>query len=329
MEPGTYDRLRRLRTVIAVATVIIAATVLLESATSSPRLCGSCHGTAGAHQAWSESAHAGVECVSCHGSDRPWYAVPLTLAERGGLLGRDLWWQTVGRSGNGAEGETDASAADSMGDEVCLRCHDPNRKATSGFRILIDHAEHARRNGTCVACHLDTAHPEPARGRALSLMARCYRCHGTAEQPEASDDCATCHPGDFELRPVSHEETAWRADHGFVSASDPAQCRMCHEQRDCDDCHGVEMPHPEEWVSGPAGHAVPGKDEPGVCEQCHTQKPDPCSTCHHEAYIRPAGTWLESHPVVAREEGVESCMSCHDPRWCASCHRRPEGLFPG
>ena len=31
---------------------------------------------------------------------------------------------------------------------------------------------------------------------------------------------------------------------------------MCHEKSFCDDCHGLQIPHPEGWAKGATGHAA-------------------------------------------------------------------------
>jgi hypothetical protein len=328
VEPQAPSRVpgKRTRIVLAVVAGMVALLVFAGFASSSPALCGSCHEMAPSHATWSESAHSGVKCVSCHETPREWYGQPLRAAERVRLLTRDTWRHLSGRLGE----PNDPSAigrTSPMPDEVCLQCHSPNRKATSGFRILIDHVEHAERTGSCVACHVHTAHPDPVLGRPLSLMTECYECHGTAEQPEASDECGTCHPADFDLRPASHLEDPWARDHGYTALETPAMCTMCHEQSYCDSCHGVEMPHPVEWLDGQPSHGEAAATiERAVCYKCHTEEPDSCAACHHEGYDPALGEWIEQHYDEARTVGVASCLDCHQPVFCAQCHMAPAGV---
>jgi hypothetical protein len=324
---------KRARVVLVPVAVILggflAFVMVADLLTASPRLCGGCHAMAPATETWRESAHAAVRCVACHESPRPWYETPQRLAERTTQLSRDVYRHVAASRGPSAQTVSTAAGpppfhegheTSPMGDEVCLQCHDPNRKATSGFRIRIEHAEHARRNGSCVSCHYDTAHPEPQRGRALSLMSRCFTCHGRAEQPEASAACEVCHPADFDLRPESHEVPAWKRDHGLTGAADKAQCRMCHTEQFCTDCHGVQMPHPEGWARGRSGHAAIAEKNREVCSRCHTEQPDLCSMCHHKAYDPSKGTWVKQHFLEVRREGTVYCMKCHSPLFCVDCH---------
>ena len=317
---------KRMQIALAVVAGVAVLLVLAGFASSSPALCGSCHEMGPSHASWSESAHSGVKCVSCHETPREWYGQPLRAVERVRLLTRDTWRHLSGRLGE----PNDPSAigrTSPMPDEVCLQCHSPNRKATSGFRILIDHVEHAERTGSCVACHVHTAHPDPVLGRPLSLMTECYECHGTAEHPEASDECGTCHPADFDLKPASHLEDPWARDHGYTALETPDMCTMCHEQSYCDSCHGVEMPHPEEWLDGEPSHGEAAATiDRDVCYRCHTEEPDSCAACHHEGYDPALGPWLEQHYDEARTVGVASCLDCHEPLFCSTCHKAPEEL---
>ncbi len=319
---------RRLQVAFGTVAGMVALLVVAGVASSTPALCGSCHEMAPSYESWSQSAHTGVKCVMCHETPREWYGQPLRAVERARLLARDTVRHLSGRLGEpndpAAIGRTSP-----MPDEICLQCHSPDRKATSGFRILIDHVEHAERTGSCVACHVYTAHPDPELGKPLSLMARCYQCHGTAEQPEASDECASCHPSDFDLRPPSHLEDPWQRDHGFSALNTPDMCTMCHEQSYCDSCHIVAMPHPEEWLDGQAaepghGQAVATLDR-AVCYRCHAEEPDSCAACHHEGYDPAKGPWLDQHYDEARTAGVASCLDCHEPLFCSRCHKAPAG----
>lgn len=322
-----YPPSKRARITLALIGATALLLVIAGVASSSPALCGSCHEMAPHHESWSISAHAGVKCVSCHETPREWYGQPLRAVERVQRLSRDVWHHLVGRFGDLDQPPSEIGQTSPISDDVCLQCHSPNRKATSGFRILIDHAEHAERTGSCVACHVYTAHPDPVLGKPLSLMTRCYQCHGTAEQPDASAECSACHPSDFDLRPPSHLEDAWARDHGFSATNHPGMCEMCHEQSFCLDCHGVEMPHPAGWLDGPQGHGEAALTlDREVCYRCHTEAPEWCAACHHESYDSAKGTWLEQHYDQARTAGVVSCLSCHEPVFCARCHKAPAGV---
>lgn len=308
---------------IAIITVVgvLALAVAFDLATASPELCSACHEIKPRAESWNQSAHASVGCVECHQAPTAWYSLPKRVVDRAKLFARDV----AAHVSSDFEDPVDSSAAgtDPVTDDVCLQCHDPNRKATSGFRILIDHPEHAKRNGSCVSCHVRTAHPLETRGRAMSLMTQCFTCHGTPEQPDASAECGVCHPAGYELFPASHTEVTWARGHGDVYQSDPRQCVMCHEQAFCDDCHGLPMPHPDDWASGANGHATLAESQQQVCEGCHGTGPDLCTMCHHTSYDPGKGTWIEQHQLEVRDEGTAYCMECHGPLYCTTCHPQP------
>lgn len=312
-------RRRGSRLLLVTGLVVVGALAVAASVTAylgSPRLCGSCHTMEARYAAWATSPHAAVPCVDCHTPVRSRADVVGTLADRATLIARDVAWQREGIEAGDPRVEHVP-----VPDENCLRCHDPNRKATSGFRILIDHAEHAERNGSCVSCHVNTAHPTTA-GVSLSLMVQCYTCHGRAEYPEASAECATCHPPGYELSPASHREPTWQKRHGAVSAEEPEQCGLCHASESCTGCHGVEMPHPDGWARGRRGHAAAAERDRAVCERCHTQKPDLCSMCHHSGYDPTRGDWEKQHYLEVRRRGTTYCFECHAPTYCVECHAR-------
>lgn len=309
------------RVLLVAIGAVVALGVALDIGSTSPALCASCHEMTPRSDSWALSAHQVVACVECHQSPTEWYEYPERLSDRIALLSRDLGAHWSGAYA-GAVVDAPVDGARPIGDDTCLQCHDPNRKATSGYRILIDHVEHAERNGSCVSCHVRTAHPEESRGGPLSLMGQCYTCHGTADYPEASAECAMCHPADYEPVPDSHEQARWARGHGETWEVDANLCTMCHEQSYCDDCHGIEMPHPERWAEGDEGHAGQATSDPATCASCHDGGPELCSMCHHTSYEPLKGGWVDQHPLEAREEGAAYCFECHEPRYCSYCHTR-------
>ncbi len=257
--------------------------------------------------------------MKCHQKPTAWYAMPQRLVGRGQLLARDVAAHVSGDYTDPVDQRVPGN--EPVQDEVCLQCHDVNRKATSGFRITLDHAKHAELNGSCVSCHVRTAHPIETRGNAMSLMSQCFTCHGTAEKPKASAECGVCHPADYELLPKSHTAPTWKKqEHGKAAKADPKQCEMCHTKAFCNDCHGVQMPHPKGWAKGATGHAATAQLNRAVCERCHGERLDMCTMCHHKAYDPAKGTWLKQHFIDAEARGVAQCLDCHSPLFCVRCH---------
>lgn len=295
-------------------------------ATSSPSLCASCHEMRPAVAQWSKSPHAEVGCYSCHQTPRPWYALPQTLAERVALLSRD-----VSRHQSGGYRVSPASNihAAAITDSTCQQCHDPSRRPTPRYGVVIDHAKHAARNKSCMSCHYWTAHPDPTRDRATAMMARCFTCHGQTTVQAASSTCGVCHLKGVPLRPPSHTTGDWKLLHGKSAKADRQLCSMCHTQAFCLDCHGgLQMPHPAGWVTSKTGHALVGSHNRALCSRCHTSKPDLCSMCHHKEFGYSQGLWVNQHFLVVRKSGAAFCMQCHLVTFCIDCHSTGHGSAP-
>ncbi|MEI8081582.1 MAG: NapC/NirT family cytochrome c [Actinomycetes bacterium] len=321
LEPARRPRDKRklVITIVAIVLGLLVFAVALDLATASPRLCGSCHEMVPRAQAWTHSGHSEVACVKCHQAPTKWYALPTRLVGRAQLLGRDVSAHVSGNYPDPVETRTVDTKP--IQDDVCLQCHDVNRKATSGFRIVIDHAKHAKLNGSCVSCHVRTAHPVATRGKAISLMSQCFTCHGQPDYPKAKTDCRLCHPADYELLPKSHTAAAWKKqEHGKAAKTDPKQCVLCHTTAFCTNCHGTEMPHPAGWAKGATGHGKTAQLNRAVCERCHGNRLDMCTMCHHKAYDPAKGPWVKQHFIDARERGVAQCLECHSSLFCVHCH---------
>ena len=308
---------------IIAGAMLVTALVLLVAAAgvavSSPRICDTCHEMQPEVATWKVSPHATVPCYKCHGTPRPWYQAPISLVERWTSLGRDVRAHFSGRSVETTTPGIGPSA--SMPEEVCLQCHDPARKVTYRYGLQIDHAEHAKRNKSCVSCHLWTAHPYADEDRAPSLMmARCFNCHGLSKDAKAPGACDVCHLKGVDLFPESHRTGEWQTRHGKVATADREQCAMCHQDSFCTNCHGLEMPHPSGWAKGQTGHAAVAKQNEAVCAKCHKGNANLCTMCHHKGFDEKKGPWVNQHFVMVRETGTAFCMKCHDPMYCVRCH---------
>lgn len=313
------SRLQRWAIALAIVGISVVALGLgLVKVTESPALCAACHEMEPKVEAWRTSGHTKVGCPACHEQQRPWHQFPATLARRSGMLARDLrahFSDTI----KATPASTRERAV--VSDSKCLGCHDLSRRISMRYGTLIDHAEHAKRNGSCVSCHLWTAHPDPEAEKPLLMMERCFTCHGTSPKAKAPGTCGTCHPASFSLSPQSHNSDGWRSEHGKAALTKRQPCSMCHEKDFCTSCHGLEMPHPQGWAKGKTGHApVVAKVGRQACVQCHRESPDFCTMCHHEGYEPQRGPWIDQHPRSVSRRGASFCMDCHTPLYCVTCH---------
>ena len=316
----------RSRIFIIGALVVVALILVFTAATfaiSSPRACSSCHEMKPIVDTWSVSPHAEVGCYSCHGTPRPWYGAPMSVAERWTTVLRDMRAKQALDSSKESTSSAETSSSP-IPDAACLQCHDANRQPTSRYGLVIKHAEHAARNKSCVSCHLWAAHPDPKASRATLMMAQCFNCHGQATQPRASAECIVCHVKDMDLRPPTHQTGKWPAEHGKAAKADRQQCVMCHKQEFCNNCHGIEMPHPLGWARGASGHAVVAKQNRAVCERCHKGSANLCTMCHHQGYDDTKGPWVAQHNLKVQETGAAFCFKCHDATYCVRCHTSPK-----
>jgi nitrate/TMAO reductase-like tetraheme cytochrome c subunit len=315
------DRMHIAIRVAWIVLIVVGVTVLLavafERTTAAPQLCASCHEIEPKVRAWESGGHSTVGCPDCHEEPRPWYLYAEVLALRATVLARDV---EAHYAGEGIEDTDSNEYVATIPDSRCLRCHDPGREISIKPGTLIDHDRHAESNGSCLSCHLTTAHPNPSEDGELLFMEQCFTCHGEPDNPDASEACETCHPEEFELRPESHGPEAWQTDHGERATADRSLCLMCHAESQCDTCHGVEMPHPAEWAEGATEHGPAVQEDREVCVRCHEDSPGFCSVCHHEGYDPAQGDWFPQHPNNARQQGGESCEECHERTFCSYCH---------
>lgn len=183
--------------------------------------------------------------------------------------------------------------------------------------------------------------------------------------PISNDACLSCH-SDFD------EVTAGEDPKEFSHSLHTAQridCSTCHSdaahaggpkppsQEVCDDCHGIEMPHPEDF--GVSHGKLVNEQGDDVCEQCHNvylhcqvchglQMPHPaeweqkhgeiaypqmqtCDTCHdknfclqcHPVEMPHPQEWTRTHGFSTVAQGSEKCVTCHEPELCTACHGMP------
>ncbi len=334
-------------TVLALAALVVIA----FGATSTYWFCANaCHKVQDdTIEAYRRSSHALVSCMSCH---EPVNADPVTFTLKKAKALGELVLTVSGRYELPLNPESElAQDAHEMGSGQCTQCHDlKTRTITPSPGIIIDHDIHAANDVHCTMCHNRVAHREdfdlalkdPRTGKPnrkhedFMTMEGCFRqegCHGLEPGYRAPGECSKCHPPNFELKPASHEEPGFytpggeSSGHWKLKEARPGYCRICHlESRFCVDCHGVEMPHPKDFVKT---HGKVGKASPKTCARCHAKGVKPtsandmrfCNTCHHKD-ADPTRDWIPQHFEAVKKSGAQACFECHDPTYCAKCHVR-------
>jgi len=258
------------------------------------RACSSCHQIEVAVESWENGVHSGQSCYACH--------VGSTVGEAFGatVLG-------VARSVAG----TSAVSATGVFSSACLGCHDDVVDGVIGEEIRVRHSDIIEVGMPCMSCHVAAGH-EDGKMRSIqrSTMSVCLTCH---DNVTASSECDVCH-----------------ADHPLDTAATPAvagatpiavTCAGCHSQaleRQCVECHGLEMPHPQEFMSQ---HAGLSDDNSAMCTKCHAlaSTTQGCG-CHEDVNLH--GTyseWFPRHGTAALASGPMGC-NCHKQAFCAFCH---------
>lgn len=284
-----------------------------------------------------------TECVQCHSPATREYTIRAGIimnhaVHREKRIGCPICHNRVAHPGIAAYQDMTAM-------EGCFRCHTQEQAAP---------AEQAGAEGTHGAPASTPTEGEKAHDGAMAHVGATGGADWIAQGREelaqrqlaftAPGACDKCHPKGFELMPAGHARKGWlpeahNASYKAVVAvkaegsvdpdelakpverhapGDKKPCEVCHPQRFCDDCHGIEMPHPAD-IKETHKEKVANRE---VCRRCHGGD-DFCNRCHHgnvptlRGWLAPAG-----HPAQTTKTGADPCFKCHDPRFCNTCHIR-------
>lgn len=283
-----------------------------------PSQCASCHGDSPQAASLPDSAHAEVDCMSCHRKTGIWGSV-----RTAGTYSR--WIYTYA-----ATQEQPEPQPGSVEDAACLSCHPYVLTDTTERRgIRVRHSDFLELGARCGSCHNSTAHPGAVPQPSDPAMSDCIVCH---DDETASADCDVCHVAD-PLEYTVGEEGLPKLDD-----IDTSNCYGCHAEYDeCLWCHGQTMPHPVGWGpenprGGPAGdHAFAGFTERDTCYRCHygsagmfNWSVDACEPCHDAPRIMHGGEgWVQEHGLQAtgvKGGALSDCYTCHRETLCEDCH---------
>ncbi len=190
-------------------------------------------------------------------------------------------------------------------------------------------------------------------------MTACFRCHTLTDTSpsmyKAPGTCAKCHPADFELKPKNHADKGFypkghaemakedkkyaqekaekyklKVEEGHADPLPPVgsvfYCATCHvEDKFCMNCHGMEMPHSQEFKE--KSHPAASKKQADKCTLCHaTAKTFFCDKCHHGELsnweLEAKQPWRKQHAKAVTKNGVKGCVdACHkEVEFCVDCH---------
>lgn len=274
------------------AALVILAMLMTSVLTGQDWYCVSCHSASAADEDVDDEAHGEVRCVRCHEDGRaPAFNTITRIAELGTQVG--IWGSPY---------------AGGVRTQRCMGCHTKQVAAVftnpdSGIRM--SHAEPLEAGWTCLQCHEGVGH---SRTLLRAKMSSCLACHDSLM---ASADCVLCHTKDTTLASSLREERIYGS--AEIVTRD---CEGCHSSKKCDDCHGLRMPHSDEFLVQHPRYA--GFDKKELCfEQCHTERD--CGKCH--------GPWNShgpdfkiQHQRLPRDAVCSTCHNRHEGTMCGLCH---------
>jgi hypothetical protein len=241
---------------------------------------------------------------------------------------------------NPRTGEISPKHADFMTMTACFRCHTLTNEVPEGG---------VKAPGKCSACHPANFNLKPANhnekgfypaGHAELAVAPLDHSTGrpvvgaaeTEESTEAAEgegEAAEDGEGGSEYTGSSSEEHIFE----ISPVEDIDYCSTCHiVDTFCMDCHGMEMPHPEEFKTKTHPELVKTKLE--KCDLCHNVTKTNslfCNNCHHGTKVGwtydPKVPWQKQHAKTVVEKGVPGCLGeCHDQKFCVDCHTKLQPL---
>lgn len=255
-----------------------------------------CHTMTPVAEAWKGSAHKGVTCIRCHEGR---YGVSAVQGVT--FRARSAYLEFKGES---ADGRTVPS-------KRCLECHRSilTENSVGSRAITMSHREVVAAGSDCADCHGVQGHVTQS---IIIGMSSCLRCHDGVTAPA---ECNTCHTKGSDASIRFSEQTYGSP----VQLPGSPTCGGCHSEEKCDACHGLRMPHPQDYAD-PKRHARPaafdGKDR--LCYRCHP--PTSCLTRCHLSFDAHGGAWKAQHATYPRD--TTWCAACHEnDDMCVLCHR--------
>jgi predicted CXXCH cytochrome family protein len=322
----------------------------MDVASAQPDLCLACH----AHPGQSHlEVPLGADCTGCH--------VPLTEA---GALSIDRIAQFPWPDSHDQPDFLSRHAPDTPIErfscavcharDTCERCHLNADRLDSVTELDRDPRVAFLETGKVPEYPLPESHEDPAWIRAhgpatLANPANCANCH-------ARPSCLGCHlegetrsliveflprPTPERPRGVTIDRAGERVhpvdferNHRSWAATGALQCRECHSESYCADCHaGTDSRafHPPNFMERHAVEVFAGAAD---CQSCHSTERF-CRDCHVSVGVASRGTmnlafhnaqplWILAHGQAART-GLESCAACHGQSDCLACHSSVRG----
>jgi hypothetical protein len=288
--------------------MVVAAVIGFQTASGTNRTCETCH-KGKPHQAIAADPHRSTACVSCHEYGRGLAIVPSSASRWAHIL-------------QAAIQGTEPDGYGPVTSPACRTCH---RRQVSGVvfvrdqQLKVSHAEPIKAGAECRDCH--TMDGTGAIGRGTRGMTTCLRCHDGKRAPSG---CSVCHKGDPSAAVRDGQrEIVFTAQ--FL-VQDYRCYKSCHpDPTRCDACHGLRLPHSEEFMRIKHAKAAAFEKKELCVRQCHDYVE--CQACHEfypgEAVSGHDINWKKDHEVGGDWNANCSCHGDNKPAgwtFCPVCH---------
>jgi hypothetical protein len=163
----------------------------------------------------------------------------------------------------------------------CTDCHRYTRKSGGETLVMISDSKWQSKPEDI---KMRDGNDSLSNNRMKSLKEQCHPCHVEAQGKNLttpfSRSCYLCHkPTDRSFIPASHRAN-WKFTHQLAASFRSSECYLCHEVRECSDCHLMRTPkfgrnHPEGYQFF---HSIDARFNASTCDSCH--EPSYCVRCH-------------------------------------------------
>ncbi|MBN1307017.1 MAG: hypothetical protein JXA18_03810 [Chitinispirillaceae bacterium] len=173
--------------------------------------------------------------------------------------------------------------------EICSQCHNgtdapaevlvgfsDEKKYVKTHMPLFSHTKHIEYTEKCDACHKDIY----GKLKTIKIpppMPVCTECH---DNSKANANCRVCHDDPSKLKPKSHTPRwVYRNGHGTDARYNQAQCRDCHVDRECSQCHRGQSTFGVHRPGYKYSHGMDVRQRIVNCNYCHDLE-NSCAKCH-------------------------------------------------
>ncbi len=280
---------------------LVALSYTME-VTANPYFCGSCHNMKPQFEAWRQSSHKEIGCVTCH---YPPGLEPLVRGKVEGLVDVVKYF-----SGQYSEPHAEVS------DRACLRsgCHSQEvlyKGLLYKGKVKYDHRPHLAQEARGMGLRCATCHTHIKEGEHFQVEdGVCFTCHlGKKKGKEvAIGSCLTCH----EVPGMTIEGPYGRYNHREFFEGRLVPCGYCHSRV----TRGDGEVQGDRCLSCHRGISRIG--EPGLLHERHVSAPKvrkvECFECHGQV----------EHGIKVRGEFSPGCGSCHSGQ-----HQAPQKVYAG